>query len=87
MKKKKLGLNKKIIASLSDIQKSKIIGGDDAYTTSFSNCTHLLCCPDDCEEPSQGAECESLLHATCVTCPGHDTCDSCETCSPVQCPG
>ncbi len=61
---KKLELKKKTIAALSDVQKSKIIGGDDAYTTSHSNCTHFLCCPDDCgttECPSDECPSETNL--------------------------
>jgi hypothetical protein len=69
MKKKKLGLNKKVIASLSDIQKSKIVGGDDAYTTSFSDCTHFLCCPDDCED-TKDTDCDQN---TCGECPPDDS--------------
>jgi hypothetical protein len=47
MQKKKLTLNKKILLSLSDAEKKAIVGGD-AYTTSFTNCTHFLCCGDYC---------------------------------------
>ena len=74
MKKKKLELKKKVIASLSDSQKSKIMGGEEAaYTTSFTNCTNFLCCGNFCSvEP---------------TCGGEQTCDSCEMCDTLEmCP-
>ena len=73
MKKKKLELKKKVIASLSEVQKSKIIGGDDGTyrcETEYETCI-------DCGE--------TLLYATCVTCM-QLTCDSCETCDPNVCP-
>ncbi len=81
MKKKKLELKKKVIASLSDVQKAKIMGGDDAaYTTSFTNCTHFICCGDNCSvEPTNcGDTCN-----TCNTCA--DSCDNCPSRIPDQC--
>ena len=47
MKKKKLELRKKTIATLSDSESKKIVGGLQ-YTTSFSDCTHFICCGDNC---------------------------------------
>jgi hypothetical protein len=57
MKKKKLELKKKVIASLSEVQKAKIIGGDDgsyACETEYESCI-------DCPQPTDpGAHsCES----------------------------
>ncbi len=92
MKKKKLELKKKVIASLSDVQKAKIMGGDDAaYTTSFTNCTHFICCGDTCSvEPTNcGASCVTcdtcgeMCSATCVTECG--SCDGCESALASQC--
>lgn len=79
MKKKKLELKKKVIASLSDVQKAKIIGGsDDAYTTSNSDCTHFICCGDTCSE--NPTNCDD----SCVTC--NETCDTCTCESCFACP-
>lgn len=58
MKKKNISLKKKIIASLSDIEKDSIKGG--AYTTSFSNCTHFICCGDTCSPTG------SVLDTSCL---------------------
>lgn len=78
MKKKKLELKKKVIASLSDAQKAKIIGGDEAYTTSNSDCTHFICCGDTCSiDPDN---CPNDTNDTC-------TCDTCAIgCTTNACP-
>jgi hypothetical protein len=57
MKKKKLVLQKKVVASLSDIQKSKIIGGDDTNAT-YADCP---------TEASDCGTCDQTCHS--VTCP------------------
>jgi hypothetical protein len=48
MKKKKLELKKKTIASLSDAESQSIIGGADPVTTSISRCTDFICCGEGC---------------------------------------
>jgi hypothetical protein len=49
MKQKKLQLKKKVIATLSEEQKSKIIGGDD--DTSYAECpTAITECANTCGE-------------------------------------
>jgi hypothetical protein len=45
---KKLNLNKKVIAKLSDLEQQEVKGGQQ-YTTTFTECTHFLCCGDGCE--------------------------------------
>ncbi len=78
MKKKKLELKKKVIASLSDVQKAKIMGGDDAaYTTSFTNCTHFICCGDTCSvEPTN---CDATCNVSCAQGPCLTDRDVCQT--------
>lgn len=51
MEKKKLTLNKKVITTLSNAEMGKIRGGEQAYTTSNSDCTHWLCCHSQCGCP------------------------------------
>jgi hypothetical protein len=48
MKKKKLELKKRTIASLSDAESQSIIGGADPKTTSITRCTDFICCGDGC---------------------------------------
>ena len=66
--KKKLELRKKVISSLTDAEKKNVIGGgEDAYTTSFSDCTYFICCGEGCaEETSLDATCPTSL-TTCET--------------------
>jgi hypothetical protein len=59
---------KKKIVAALSDTQKEKIIGGDDSDTTYSEC------PD----------CETLLHATCVTCM-QDTCDSCVTCSPVEC--
>lgn len=68
--KKKLELKKKVISSLTDAEKRNVIGGgDDAYTTSFSDCTYFICCGEGCPDPtSLDAGCPTSL-TTCETDP------------------
>lgn len=51
MKNKKLELRKKVISSLSDADQRQVVGGVEPITTSNSDCTHFLCCKDDCVPP------------------------------------
>ena len=79
MKKKKLELKKKTIATLSDSE-SKNIAGGDAYTTSFSDCTHFICCGDNCTTTQKTIK--TVLPANCGSveatwCPGNSVC-SCD---------
>ena len=56
MKKRKLELKKKIVAALSDTQKSKIIGGEleetydctETETTCKTECDDPTCNPENC---------------------------------------
>lgn len=80
MKKNKLQLKKTVIASLSNEQKAKIIGGGDdtdynGYTTSHMACTGVFCCDPD----TKATACRS---ATCTD----NTCDSeCTTIAIPRC--
>ena len=65
MIKKKLELKKQVIASLSNVEMGKVIGGE-AYTTSNSECTHFICCETGCRTET----CDETLKATeCFECP------------------
>lgn len=48
MNKKKLSLKKKTISTMSEIEQRLVKGGNAAYTTSFTNCTHFICCGNTC---------------------------------------
>jgi hypothetical protein len=70
MKKKKLELKKKVIASLSEVQKSKIIGGDDgsyACETEYETC---IDCPTAAGANTCDSECRTMTCPT-ETCPGN----------------
>ena len=82
MKKKRLELKKKVIASLTDAEKKQIMGGAN-YTTTFSECTHFLCCGYGCEydpDPTIG-DYKSKAPEICYTtqdfpCPTDPTCNT-----------
>jgi hypothetical protein len=65
MKKKKLELKKKVVAALSDVAKSKIIGGDDdgsyACPSEYETC---IDCPTDPGANTCDSECRTM---TCPT--------------------
>ena len=66
MRKKKLELKKKVIATLSEAQKSKIIGGDD--TTSYEMCeTMATACGDDSCGPDCTQTCPTGDPVACIT--------------------
>lgn len=52
MKKSKLELKKRTIATLSDSESKNVLGGE-AVTTSFSRCTNFVCCGDGCTTTTQ----------------------------------
>jgi hypothetical protein len=64
MKKKKLVLQKKVVASLSDIQKSKILGGDNTDTT-YADCPTEASACGTCEPACNSATCPSGCLVTC----------------------
>ena len=90
---KKLELKKKIIVPLNDAEQRNIMGGDDeAYTTSFTACTHFICCgdtcsvtPTNCGDTCGNTGCGNTCDATCgATCmPGCPT-NTCNTCGCPQ---
>jgi hypothetical protein len=58
MKKRKLELKKKIVAALSDTQKSKILGGEieDTYDCSEGNECQTTTCATECDSPTCNPE-------------------------------
>jgi hypothetical protein len=69
---KKLNLKKKIIAKLSDQEQLTVKGGL-AITTSFSACTHFLCCGPGCPPPP------STLQTDCGECDDYTLVGECAT--------
>ncbi|MEO6523840.1 MAG: class I lanthipeptide [Mucilaginibacter sp.] len=73
---KKLQLNKRVIAKLSDAEQSAIIGGD-AVTTSLSECTKFICCGPGCEATYDLCASEEACTVSCdypATCVSFDLC-------------
>lgn len=63
---KKLELNKKVVAVLTDKEKESIKGGLAAGTTSYSNCSGFLCCSQKpCVPASEGAGVTCLMNPDC----------------------
>ena len=64
---KKLELNKKVVAVLTDKEKQSIVGGKEmAGTTSYSNCSGFLCCSQKpCVPASEGAGVTCLMNPDC----------------------
>jgi hypothetical protein len=77
---KKLNLNKKVIAKLSDLDQLQIKGGL-AKTTTFSECTHFLCCGNGCEATIGTC---GTLECTNIGCESADCPPSAVNCT-VQC--
>ncbi|MCD2424424.1 class I lanthipeptide [Niabella pedocola] len=83
MKRKKLQLNKKIVANLSNLQKARIIGGEDtALTTSFFQCTGRGCCEETTPPETKAKSCGGSC-APAATCGDQPTCPL--SCPPVIC--
>jgi len=68
---KKFNLKKKVISVLTDQEKNSINGGlnaGGAGTTSFTNCSGVLCCnPQPCLPASEGVGATCLLACPAVS--------------------
>jgi len=82
---KKLKLNTKVISDLSAAEQAQVNGGVAApVTTSFSNCTHFLCCGPGCEATAVDCETNQATDCVSVSC-DTNTCISFELCSFPDC--
>ena len=72
MKKRKLELKKKVVAALSEEQKSKIMGGDDTGDSYDAEC---ITAPTGCADDTCGPEC-----GTVNACPSQDGGSCATTC-------
>ena len=75
MKNKKIELRKKVISSLSDADQRQVVGGVEPLTTSNSDCTHFLCCKDDCVPPP-GPFTSYVAACNNADCPPPTPCDT-----------